>query len=110
MDALTAYVVNNYPWLMTDKEKLARRALIAEEKAKKAPAPMAGMLRRSWGTDDPAAIALLEPGPDQFLIAVRDRILRDHADQVTLNRCPQCQAITRTPKARQCFVCGHDWH
>lgn len=26
------------------------------------------------------------------------------------NRCPACHRIVRTPEARQCLWCGHDWH
>lgn len=29
---------------------------------------------------------------------------------VVINRCPACQRIIRTPLARQCLWCGHDWH
>lgn len=33
------------------------------------------------------------------------------ADQVVfVNRCPSCKQVTRTPKSRQCFECGFDWH
>ncbi len=29
---------------------------------------------------------------------------------ITVNRCSQCSRIVRTPKAKQCLWCGHDWH
>jgi hypothetical protein len=27
-----------------------------------------------------------------------------------LNCCPKCDALAKTPKARQCRYCFHDWH
>jgi hypothetical protein len=27
-----------------------------------------------------------------------------------VNRCPHCQRVVRTPRARQCLWCGSDWH
>lgn len=48
--------------------------------------------------------------PDTFYEQVRDRILDDHADEVFVNRCPECDHVVRTPRARLCLWCGHDWH
>jgi hypothetical protein len=45
-----------------------------------------------------------------FLAAARDRLLTDHRSEIVMNRCPRCNRLCRTPKARQCFLCGHDWH
>ena len=49
-------------------------------------------------------------GIDVFRDRVRDRILRDHADDVFVNRCSECSRIVMSPEARQCLWCGHDWH
>jgi hypothetical protein len=96
---------------MTGKERLAYRALLAEEKACATSSEgLARMLRAQWTNTDPDSLRLLDGGSDLFLVRLRDRILRDHATEVVLKRCPKCGAITRTPKARQCFDCGHDWH
>jgi hypothetical protein len=27
-----------------------------------------------------------------------------------VNRCPKCNRVVRTPRARQCLWCGNDWH
>lgn len=29
---------------------------------------------------------------------------------IRINRCPECSRIVRTPRAKQCLWCGHDWH
>lgn len=48
---------------------------------------------------------LLKDGPKAYLDEVAARI----APQVELNRCPSCKCIVRTPKAKLCLWCGHDW-
>jgi hypothetical protein len=29
---------------------------------------------------------------------------------LVVNRCPKCNRVVRTPRARQCLWCGNDWH
>jgi hypothetical protein len=38
------------------------------------------------------------------------RLLQDPATQTLINRCPRCHRIVRTPSAKQCLWCKHDWH
>jgi hypothetical protein len=42
-----------------------------------------------------------------FLDRVVNRILRDHGEEICINRCPKCQAVLRTPKAKICLWCNH---
>ena len=43
--------------------------------------------------------------------SVADRITTEIASgRVVVNRCPACSRIVKTPLARQCLWCGHDWH
>jgi hypothetical protein len=30
--------------------------------------------------------------------------------KLLVNRCPKCNRVVRTPRARQCLWCGNDWH
>ncbi len=30
--------------------------------------------------------------------------------EITVNRCPKCSRVVRTPSAKQCMWCKHDWH
>lgn len=32
------------------------------------------------------------------------------SDGIPINRCPACNRVARTPVARQCMWCKHDWH
>lgn len=111
MDELTRYIVTYYPNLMTIKEKAAYKASLGEEKAESLePGNFQRITRESWGSRDPEVLALLENGREEFLRRVKDKILQEHADEVFLNYCPRCGALTRTPTAKQCPKCFFSWH
>jgi hypothetical protein len=52
-------------------------------------------------------IAIAARGSTAIQNDVRDKI---ECGLLPLNRCPECQRIVRTPLAKQCLWCGHDWH
>ena len=51
---------------------------------------------------------------EQMLIHIREeRKGLDEEDTQKLRkvtRCERCNGLLRTPRAKQCFNCGHDWH
>ncbi|MFG0283228.1 MAG: hypothetical protein ACF8R7_02300 [Phycisphaerales bacterium JB039] len=51
-----------------------------------------------------------DQGIGKVMDAAAQRALREHGDKIFLNRCARCSALCRTPLARQCLECGHDWH
>lgn len=53
---------------------------------------------------------LVNGGFDAFKIKVTNRIFEQHRSQLDLNLCPKCNKIARTPWAKQCRFCRHDWH
>ena len=110
IDELTHYVFHNDSSLMTIAEKGAYKALMVERKAEHSSDSMKTYLRVRFGSSDPEVVRLLEGGAREFLIATRDRILRDHAGEVLLNRCPKCGALARTPQACLCPACSHTWY
>jgi hypothetical protein len=59
---------------------------------------------------DENVLKLLENGFEHFKNAVVTRIWNEHKDELELNLCPKCKKIARTPLAKQCRFCGHDWH
>jgi hypothetical protein len=97
---------------MTDFERQVGKAIIGRAKAEASSDPrMAAMLGQRWGGADDASInAALQDGADVFRRQVRNRLLETYADQIFINRCPICQRIVRTPKARLCVWCGHTWY
>lgn len=108
---LTRYIWNNYEHLMTAFERRVGRAILARQKAAAVEGEaMKRMLSKRWGLiGDPEVDSALAAGPEPFRRSVGKRILLECGD-VIVNRCPQCGRVVRTPRARQCLWCGHDWH
>ena len=108
---VTRYVWDYHPRLMTESEQRVGRAHFAELKAAAGARHVAEwILRRHGITGDPAADAALAGGVEGFRRRVCRRELSEHSDQIVINRCPACHGVARTPQAKQCFWCGHDWH
>jgi hypothetical protein len=112
------YVFHSYGHLMTERERLAfghiggtmkatlgRSDVNAQQEAKNSASYL-----RAHLTDDPEVLALARDGYDAFVLRTGRRILNENRDAVFLNYCPRCGNLARTPKARQCRSCGHDWH
>jgi len=97
---------------MTRLEALGQKAAYAEEKAQNSDSVnMARILREKWGHQDaPDVVAALAKGAEFFRRKVRERILRDHKDEVFLNKCSSCEKLVKTPRAKLCLWCGHSWH
>jgi len=53
---------------------------------------------------------LIQNGYEEFVINIGKRIKKDSFGEYVLNRCPNCKFITRTPYAKQCRNCKHNWH
>lgn len=108
-------VLIDYVWSqcythMTDFERAGVKAVHARFKAAATDSDrLRGMILEKWGGgNDPTVIAALANGEEAFRVAVRDRVLRDHPEVVA--RCPQCNRVLRTPRAKQCRWCFHAWH
>ena len=111
MDDLAIYIINYYGHLMTFEERVAHKSMMGEFKIQSATSSsMKEALRKQWISDDPKVLELLSGGPDAFMTRVRDRVMRDHSDEVFLNHCPRCGALAKTPKAKQCSKCFFSWH
>lgn len=110
IDDLTWYVFHNYWSLMTGAEAAAYKMLVLGAKAAGSSAGMRERLGRVIAAAGEEAGGLLDRGAREFLLATRDRILRDHAAEVVLNRCPKCGALARTPRACLCPACSHTWY
>ncbi len=65
-------------------------------------------LKNGWMTKDEEILKLLENGIDEFRKNVALRV--DLSNTIDYNNCPNCNKLTRTPKAKQCRYCKHDWH
>ncbi len=53
---------------------------------------------------------LLKHGFQTFKFNVASRIINQCFNHPLLNYCPRCSKLARTPQAKQCRFCAHDWH
>ena len=112
------YVLRYYGHLMTVQEQLAQRHLMYTQKAEHGRSDAAAQNEARNGSrpsrellsNDPEVLQLAKDGVDAFVARTAKRILDEHGNQVTFNCCPRCGAAAKTPKARQCRFCRHDWH
>jgi hypothetical protein len=109
---MTRYVWENYSQLMTEFERRVGLAIVGRMKAASTDHPqLSKMLDKRWGSfGDPDVDAALADGPEVFRRRTAHRLLAERASDILTNRCPSCGRMVRTPKARQCFWCGFDWH
>ena len=111
------YILTFHPELMTDEERKAQGHLLVTMKATMGRTDetaqreaqnnkiLSGML-----CTEPSVLRLAKDGYQKFQLATAARILKDSGDKVFFNRCPSCGEIARTPSAKQCRYCRHDWH
>ncbi|NOT91641.1 hypothetical protein [Ferruginibacter sp.] len=53
---------------------------------------------------------LTNDGYEAYKLRIAKRIFNAHKEELELNLCPKCNKIARTPLAKQCRFCHHDWH
>ncbi len=114
-EALTAYVLRWHGNLVTKPEAEGLRAIFFEEKARtleQQTPQMASEYRSRWGRHHESQVArkALKIGRQAFERRICLRILNQHWRTLSINRCPRCRRVLRTPKAQQCFWCGNAWH
>lgn len=111
------YVVRWYGRLMSPVERREQSHLFAAMKATlgRSDADAQREARKfttysRFLSDDAAVLHLTSAGYEAFVRRTAARILEDCRDEVFFNRCPKCGGLARTPTARQCRFCSHDWH
>lgn len=112
--ALTEYIWRYYQRLLTAAE--ARSGLYSAPMDRETAIEAKGVafaddLDRTYGAVTSSELTFeLRDGRLALFQRARDRILREHASEVKVNRCPACGRIVRSPGAKQCLWCKHDWH
>jgi hypothetical protein len=107
---LNRYVRRYHAGLISRFEMQVEQAAWAREKCTGATDEHCIRIMARYGRlDDPRIGNALAGGLQAFLDTACRRILNEHPD-LRVNRCPRCHRVSRTPFARQCFWCGHDWH
>jgi hypothetical protein len=106
---LAQYVIRYYGHLMTDEEKFAYNHLCVQDKMSHASSKGMHAHLHSLLTTNPDVLALTECGLEEFIQRTAERLMRLNGSKVHLNYCPACGKLAKTPKARQCRFCLHDW-
>ncbi len=114
MNEYATYIIHNYPSVLNEAESKAVRTLQLRMKAALTDDPRRSLARyRKMGRlydNEPPVAALLSEGEATFYDRLVKRVQTECADKVFFNCCEACGGLTATPRAQQCFHCGHDWH
>lgn len=68
------------------------------------------MTEKGWLSNNEDVLDLLKDGIDKFRENTAKRIFSEHPEVLNFNYCSECGELARTPFAKQCRSCGHDWH
>ena len=111
-DWIAWFVLHYHQHLFTSLESQVLRVFLLRRKLQAYGTPEREKEERTFMRipDDPRIDVLMGLGEVEFSRLVLERVLREHGDQIKLNRCPRCRRIPRTPQARQCLWCRHDWY
>ena len=106
------YILKYYSKLLHLNETIALRHHRSELKLSNSKNDLRRKLylKNGWLSDDPEILNQLNEGYIQYMLNAASRIVEEFPDEVFLNCCPVCGKLARTPYARQCRLCGHDWH
>ncbi len=67
-------------------------------------------VKKRFISEEEDVLNLLKGGFEKFADNTATRIYNEHKEELNLNLCPNCNKIARTPKAKQCRFCSHNWH
>ena len=104
-----SYIINYFSELMTEVDKLAIKSHGHLLKTEDNPKMRKILIDKGWISESEDVKTLLKDGYEVFELKVAERIMNEFPEKVFLNNCPQCKKLARTPKAKQCRHCGHQW-
>ena len=111
--ALRAYVLQHFPHLMTPLERRVTEyiaPIVSDAEDSKIQKLHEFLEDRDGHVDDVDVLSAFQTPYDDRIANAVERVLETHRGELIENRCSQCQRLTRTPLAKQCLWCGHDWH
>lgn len=103
------YIYNHYSGFMTEREYKAWKHYSTTYKFEGVELPEM-LYKKEWVTKDEDILRLLDGGFENFKRNIAKRIYAEHWIDIFLNYCPKCNKLARTPAAKQCRYCLHDWH
>lgn len=111
--ALQAYVFKHFGHLMTPLERRTleySEPIIGGTKHAKMQRLHASLEERDGHVADDDVIAAFAIAYADRKNTAIDRLIASKIECVAQNRCPKCNRLARTPTAKQCLWCHHDWH
>lgn len=96
-------------WMLPEERKAIEQIELKEseifnaEKSKFAQKKM----ELVYGIGDEKTEKLVALGKEKLADKIAERLLNENSG--IINRCPNCERLARTPKAKQCRHCGHKW-
>ena len=98
-------------WMLPEEIRALTRISLTKwaEEADRKIALTEPKMEAFYGFADEKTNKLVELGKEQLQIRIAERLLRDAGDKI-INNCPKCGKLARTPRAKQCRYCRHDWH
>jgi predicted RNase H-like HicB family nuclease/predicted RNA-binding Zn-ribbon protein involved in translation (DUF1610 family) len=107
---LERYIWGYCRHLMTDLERRADGVALVRAKTRPGREEDVPLLLNMFEvTDGPDVELALSAGWEALRRSIFHRIVTEWGETI-INRCPRCRRIVKTPSARQCLWCGHDWH
>ena len=111
--ALRAYVLRHFPHLITPLERRVTEyiaPIVSNSDHTKILKLHQFLEERDGHVDDADVLTAFQtPYNDRVANAV-NRVLETRRGEIIENRCTECHRLVRTPVAKQCLWCGHDWH
>ena len=110
--ALTEYVWKHFQHLMTPLELrvgLYSVPIVSDIDDEKGQWIYAHCESAHGHVDDAEVRASFPRDLASFQLQTQRRLMRECADEIFVNRCPECARIVRSPSARLCPWCKHTW-
>lgn len=105
---LEDYIYQYCEKFMTEEELMAGKTIMYRSSAN-SKQMLALMREKKWISEDPDILRMIGDGHEALKRRIVNRIWSEHRNELNLNLCPECKKIARTPDARQCRFCFHDW-
>ncbi|MFC0513986.1 hypothetical protein ACFFGT_07250 [Mucilaginibacter angelicae] len=106
------YIISYFSNLIDRREAIALSHHFYSAEVKSAPdnsSKRDWLIKKEKMTDDPEILKLLDAGYEQLRLSAAENVLKNHPGKVFFNCCKICGKLARTPRAKQCRFCGHDW-
>jgi hypothetical protein len=105
------YILKYYMHLLDIDDKLLYKKIKVEERRGVMSDSMMDVFKKRFlkVTDEELATVDISQFSN-FDKDVAEYILKKYPQEIYFNNCPKCKGLARTPSAKQCRFCGHDWH